>query len=126
MCERRDRQSSHEQVDSTEDNLGTDSQDSTEEGEMHSSDDEDVRSNYSSSSSVKILRRSAEEIAKEKAEMENERQLFLDQAVDKTFQKLTEFMKESGMVINPKISQQDSRTKKGKVQDNSQMGVVLS
>ena len=90
-------------------------QESSEEGETRSSEDED---GISVTSSVKILPRSLEEIEKEEAEFAAERDKFLDQAVDKTFEKLTQFMKNSGIVFSQQ-SNQMAQTKERVQQTNS-------
>ena len=50
-------------------------------------------------SSVKILRRSAEEIEKEEREFQEARQEFINQAVDKTMEKITVLMRENGVIF---------------------------
>ena len=69
-----------------------------EEGETMSSE-EDENDYGSDSSSVKILPRSQEEIDREEAEYKAASDRIVNQAVDKTFEKLAEFMKQSGIIF---------------------------
>ena len=78
---------------------GCDPSRSFEEGETHSSDD-DATDDVSGTSSVKILPHTKEQIEKEEEEFRKERDLFINQAVDKTLKKLTDFMKESGIIFH--------------------------
>ena len=63
------------------------------------SSEEDENDYGSDSSSVKILPRSQEEIDREEAEYKAASDRIVNQAVDKTFEKLAEFMKQSGIIF---------------------------
>ena len=72
---------------------------SAEEGETQSSENSDSEDSELGSSSVKILPRSAEDIAREEEEMAEARDHIISQAVDKTMEKIMNFMKENGVVF---------------------------
>ena len=69
---------------------------SNDEGEIESNDGYDTAS---TSSSVKIMPRKPEDIEREEAEYQEAANKIVDQAVDRTMEKLTEFMKNSGVVF---------------------------
>ena len=67
------------------------------EEEIKSSDEEE--DNLSTTSSVKILPKTREQLQQEEDEFKEEGECFINQTVDKTFEKLTQFMKDSGIVF---------------------------
>ena len=71
-----------------------------EEGETRTSEEEEDDDNASDTSSVKILRRSKEELEKEEEEFRQARDELIDTAVNKTMEKLTQFMRNSGVVFS--------------------------
>ena len=72
---------------------------STEEGETQSSEDSDDSDSESDTSSVKIRPRTAEEIAQEEAEYDKATEKIVNKTVDKTLERLTQFMRDSGVVF---------------------------
>ena len=92
-----------------------------EEGEVSESSDNE--SMGSDSSSVKIRSRTEEEIAQEKAREEEEMEKFLNQTIDKTFEKLKSFMTQSGVVFAPADNVNSNKGKGlGKGKSNHQWG----
>ena len=88
---------------------------SAEEGETRTSSD-DWDDTRSETSSVKIRPMTQEEKDEEHVEYEKAKEAIITQAVDKSFEKLTQFMKESGLVFR----QEDHSKGKGKAGNNNQ------
>ena len=60
--------------------------------------------------SVKILPRSKEDIEREQEEYRKERDAIVEQAVGKMMEKLTQFMKDSGIIfIKPSVMNEDAQ-----------------
>ena len=77
---------------------------------MQSSEDDEGDDNVSISSSVKILPRSKDDIEREQEEYRKERDALVEQAVGKMIEKLTQFMKDSGIVfIKPSVMNEDAQ-----------------
>ena len=81
---------------------------STEEGETESSDED----TQSFSSSVKILPRTKEDIKREQAEYQQEKDNIINQAVDRSLDKITQFMMESSFVFRQQEKAEDNQANK--------------
>ena len=87
--------------------LGNDEDSSVEEDETHSSSDDEG----SNSSSVKILPRSKEAIEQEELEYQKAKNQIINQAVDKSFEKLAQLLRDSGLVMPEHKETQKGREK---------------
>ena len=96
-------------------NTDNEAESSAEEGETNSSSDDEV----SISSSVKILPRSKEEIEQEELEYQKAKDQLINQAVDKSFEKLAQLLRENGLVIPQPGENKRGRDKRV---DSSQRG----